>query len=69
MDANAITMIPAPAIPISTRAAMNCPGVVEYAQATEPSPNRTRATSMVRRWPNRSPTTPAGSIPAASTSR
>ena len=66
---SAITITPEPATPSTTRAAMNAPAEGAYAQAAEPAPNRARDVSMTRFRPNRSPSSPAGSIAAASTSR
>ena len=66
---SAMTMIPAPATPSSARAAMNDPGVVDAAQPIEPSAKSTSETSITRRRPSRSPSSPAGRTDVASTSR
>jgi hypothetical protein len=41
-----MTMMPAPAMPSTIRAAMNSPTVVEYAQAAEPAPKRASEPSI-----------------------
>src|SRR5580658_664806 len=64
---NAITMIPAPPSPMSTRAAMNAATDVEYAQAADPMPKRAKETRRTFLWPYRSPRKPAGSMDAART--
>ena len=61
----AMTIRAAPASPTTTRAAMKRIGDGAIAQATDPSPKTTRATIATRRRPKRSPTNPAGSMPAA----
>src|ERR1019366_3262931 len=65
----AITITPAPAIPMSTRAAMNSPTDVEYPHAADPSPKNPREMRRTFLWPYRSPNRPAGSIDAANTRR
>jgi hypothetical protein len=54
--------------PSTACAAMNAAGVVEVAASTEPPAYPTSAISSIRLRPNRSPSRPPGSTPAASTS-
>jgi hypothetical protein len=64
-----ITITPAPASPRSSRAARNSVTDVEYAHAADPAPKSPREMSITFLRPYRSPSRPAGSIAAASTSR
>ena len=64
-----ITMIPAPATPRTTRAAMNSPGDVEKAVSADPAPNNASDVISTFLRPYRSPSSPAGSMAAASTRR
>ena len=66
---SAITMIPAPASASAERAAMNTPGEGAYAHAAELTANSASAESITCLRPYRSPSSPTGSIAAASTSR
>ena len=43
---SAMTMMPAPAMPSTTLAAMNSPTVLEYAHAAEPAPKRASEPSI-----------------------
>ncbi len=52
--------------PSTVLAAMNSPGPVENAQASELSPNTARVIIMTFLRPNRSPSSPPGSSPTAS---
>ena len=52
--------------PRAVLAAMNSPGLVENAQASELSPNAARVIIMTFLRPNRSPSSPPGSSPTAS---
>jgi len=54
--------------PSTVLAAMNSPGFVENAQASELSPNTARVAIMTFLRPNRSPSSPPGSSPTASAS-
>ncbi len=54
--------------PSTVRAAMNSPGPVAKAQASELSPNTARVIIMTFLRPNRSPSSPPGSSPTASPS-
>ena len=63
----AMTMIPAPAIPISTRAAMNSATDVESADPADSRAKSPSAISITLLRPKRSPRSPAGSIDAAIT--
>ena len=47
----AMTITAAPASPSATRAARNCPEVVEYAHATDPAANSARPMARTRLWP------------------
>ena len=55
--------------PRTERAAMSEAGLPAYAHHSEPMPNTTRAPTVSPFRPSRSPSMPAGSITAASTSR
>ncbi len=67
--ASAITITPAPASPSTALAAMNTPADGAQAQAAEPAPNMARALSITFLRPYRSPSSPAGSMAAASARR
>jgi hypothetical protein len=47
----AMTMIPAPPRPMTTRDAMNSATDVEYAQAADPAPNIANERSRTFLWP------------------
>ena len=66
MTESAITTIAAPATPRMRRPAMNWAELTAKAHAADPAPNKTSEPRRIRLRPNRSPSTPAGSIPAAS---
>src|SRR5262249_19831533 len=66
-DSDSGTMAAAPS-PSSARAAMSAPADPEYAQATDATPNNTSEMSSTFFRPYRSPSSPAGSKTAASTS-
>jgi hypothetical protein len=65
----AMTVTPAPASPMSSRAMRNTPGEGASAHSAEPAPNAAREPARSFLRPNRSPISPAGSVAAASSSR
>ena len=64
----AMTMIPAPASPSRRRATRNAGADDMAAHSAEPAPNRASEMSRTFLRPYRSPSRPAGSMAAASTS-